>query len=271
MAMSLANSASLPPFAVGSGEALASRLESDFSLLEARERLIRLREEVGGRLVFTTSFGLEDQILTHLIASDRLDVEIVTLDTGRLFPQTYTLWAESEAHFGRRIRAVYPERDELERLVADQGIDGFYASVAMRKACCAIRKVEPLGRALAGASAWITGLRADQSAERQRLSLVEFDAERKLIKANPLLDWTREEALAFAKQRDVPINPLHAAGFLSIGCAPCTRAVRPGENERSGRWWWESEDKKECGLHVGADGRLVRPPRTEQDRAEAAP
>ncbi|HVB88597.1 MAG TPA: phosphoadenosine phosphosulfate reductase family protein, partial [Beijerinckiaceae bacterium] len=142
--------------AAESTESLAWRLEADFSLLEARERLIRLREEIAGRIVFTTSFGLEDQILTHLIASEALDVEIVTLDTGRLFPQTYALWAESEARFGRRIRAVYPDRVALENLVADQGIDGFYAAVAMRKACCAIRKVEPLGRALDGASAWIT-------------------------------------------------------------------------------------------------------------------
>ncbi|HUZ66302.1 MAG TPA: phosphoadenylyl-sulfate reductase [Beijerinckiaceae bacterium] len=254
--------------AAESTESLAWRLEADFSLLEARERLIRLREEIAGRIVFTTSFGLEDQILTHLIASEALDVEIVTLDTGRLFPQTYALWAESEARFGRRIRAVYPDRVALENLVADQGIDGFYAAVAMRKACCAIRKVEPLGRALDGASAWITGLRADQSAERKRMPLVEFDADRRLIKANPLLDWTREEAIAFAKERSVPINPLHAAGFLSIGCAPCTRAVQHGESERNGRWWWESEDEKECGLHVGPDGRLVRGPQIQSDGAE---
>jgi len=249
----MAHLTSAPPSA-----ALAARLKSDFTLLEAHERLVQLRHAVIGRVLFTTSFGLEDQVLTHLIASERLEVEIVTLDTGRLFPQTYELWQETEEHFGCRIRALHPERDLLEAFVSDVGVNGFYSSLEARKACCDIRKVRPLARALAGASAWITGLRSEQSPERNRSSLAEFDAERELIKVNPLLDWTREETLSFARQRGVPTNPLHASGYLSIGCAPCTRAVRPGEDERSGRWWWESEEKKECGLHVDANGRLTR-------------
>jgi phosphoadenosine phosphosulfate reductase len=236
----------------------ARRLDGEFPRLDARGRLESLRQRVAGRMVFTTSLGLEDQVLTHLIAELGLDIECATLDTGRLFPETYRLWAATEARYGRRIKAFYPDRDALEELVADQGVDGFYGSVAMRKACCQVRKVVPLGRALAGARGWVTGLRADQSDERQELPFVSFDGARELIKANPLLDWSREDALAFARAHDVPINPLHQAGFLSIGCAPCTRAVRSGENERAGRWWWEREDSKECGLHVGADGRLAR-------------
>ena len=244
-------------------EVIARRLDADFGRLTAEDRLIRLRRDVVGRLVFTTSLGLEDQVLAFLIAELRLDVELATLDTGRLFPETYALWAETEARFNLRIRAVYPDGPALERLVTDQGVNGFYASIANRKACCGIRKVEPLSRALKGADAWLTGLRADQSDDRQRLPYVSFDRDRGLLKVNPLLDWTREQALRFAQAKNVPLNPLHDQGFLSIGCAPCTRAVRDGENERSGRWWWEQEDAKECGLHVGPDGRLTRAQRPE--------
>jgi phosphoadenosine phosphosulfate reductase len=207
---------------------------------------------VEGTIVFTTSFGLEDQVILHHICEAGLDIDVVTLDTGRLFPETYTTWEETEQRYGRRIRAFYPEHGALERLIAAQGINGFYGSKDARVACCDVRKVEPLGRALAGARGWVTGLRADQSAARGRLTIVAADRERNLLKFNPLIDWTREAVQDFAASHQVPTNPLHPKGFLSIGCAPCTRAVRPGESERAGRWWWEDESKKECGLHVAA-------------------
>lgn len=230
------------------------------SISDPVARLRALRAGVEGRIVFTTSLGLEDQVLTHLIAESGIAVEFATLDTGRLFPETYTLWRETEARYGIRIRAFYPRQEAVEALVNGQGIDGFYASLEARKACCGVRKVEPLGRALAGAAVWLTGLRADQSAARGATPLAEPNATYALLKVSPLIDWTREAAAAFAAANDVPVNALHARGFLSIGCAPCTRAIAPGEPERAGRWWWEDETKKECGLHVDAQGRLVRGP-----------
>ncbi|WP_083532969.1 phosphoadenylyl-sulfate reductase [Bosea sp. WAO] len=236
----------------------AEDLVAAFETADAAARLAGLCERVEGRLVFTTSFGLEDQVVIHLIATQGLSVEIVTLDTGRLFAEVHALWAQTEARYGLAIKPFYPRHDAVEGFVRDHGINGFYASIAARKACCGVRKVEPLGRALEGASAWITGLRADQSAARGAVALAEADAERGLVKFNPLLDWSREQALAFARANAVPLNPLHEQGFLSIGCQPCTRAIQPGEPERAGRWWWEEEAAKECGLHLGPDGRLVR-------------
>ena len=237
---------------------LAGALNGTFASLDLVGRLRALRAQVAGRIAFTTSLGLEDQVITHAIAEAGVDVDIVTLDTGRLFPQTYQVWAATEAKYGLKIRAFYPQTEAVEQLVTAQGIDGFYHAVSAREACCHVRKVEPLARALNGADVWITGLRADQSGHRQGMGFVTFEAGRGLIKANPLLDWTREAAAQFAAQHEVPINELHAQGFLSIGCAPCTRAIKAGEPERAGRWWWEDEAKKECGLHVDAQGRLVR-------------
>ena len=222
------------------------------------ERLESLVAGDPGRIVFTTSFGLEDQALTHIIATAGLPIEIVTLDTGRMFGETYALWADTEGKYGRRIKAFYPDANAVSAMVADAGINGFYWSKDARLACCGVRKVEPLKRALAGAGAWVTGLRADQSDGRNAVVLAERDAARDLIKVAPLFDWSRERTLAFCEDAGVPINPLHAQGFLSIGCQPCTRAVAPCEPERAGRWWWESDDAKECGLHVGDDGKLVR-------------
>jgi phosphoadenosine phosphosulfate reductase len=230
--------------------ARAAALEKTLSGLDAAARLTAFRSEVTGKIAFTTSFGLEDQVILHMICEAGLDIDLVTLDTGRLFPETYTAWGETEARYGRRIRAIYPRHDAFEALVQAQGINGFYSSREARAACCDVRKVEPLGRALAGAAGWITGLRADQSAHRGQADLVAADTERGLLKLSPLHDWTREAALRFADANAVPRNTLHAKGFASIGCAPCTRAIRPGEPERAGRWWWEDETKKECGLHV---------------------
>jgi phosphoadenosine phosphosulfate reductase len=228
---------------------IVQRLTAGFRDLDLVNRLAEAGRAIAGRLVFTTSFGLEDQAITHTILSQDLAIDVVTLDTGRLFPQTYALWSETEARYGRRIRAFYPERASVEAFVTQHGIDGFRASIAARQACCAVRKVEPLGRALDGASGWITGMRAEQSWERATIPYAAVDAGRGLIKLNPLLDWSRERVVDFVRKHGIPYNPLHDEGFLSIGCAPCTRAVRPGELERAGRWWWEQEDKKECGLH----------------------
>jgi sulfate adenylyltransferase large subunit/phosphoadenylyl-sulfate reductase (thioredoxin) len=230
----------------------AARLEALLASLSPAERLARFRAEIDGRIVFTTSFGLEDQFILHLIAEHAIDIEIATLDTGRLFRESYELWAESERRYGRRIRAIYPQRESLETLVAKHGINGFYDSREARLACCHARKVEPLNRALTGAAAWIVGLRADQSGHRERTKLVAV-GERQLLKLSPLVDWTRDAVSAFAAANKVPINPLHANGFASIGCAPCTRAIAPGAPERAGRWWWEADDKKECGLHAAAE------------------
>ena len=235
----------------------ASRLNATLSGLTAAERVARFREAITGRVVLTTSFGLEAQVILHLIAEQDIDVDIATLDTGRLFPETYALWVETEQRYGRRIEAFYPQHANLEALVKKDGVNGFYNSKEARLACCHARKAEPLNRALEGAAGWIAGLRADQSNFRGSTTLVSVD-ERKLLKLNPLFDWTREDVHAFAVANKVPINPLHAKGFVSIGCAPCTRAVAPGEPERAGRWWWEEDDKRECGLHLTADQRLVR-------------
>jgi phosphoadenosine phosphosulfate reductase len=229
--------------------AAAQSLIDGFANLDLVNRLAEARRAIAGRLVFTTSFGLEDQAITHAILSQDLAIDIVTLDTGRLFPETYVVWSETEARYGRRIRAFYPERLSVEAFVAQHGIDGFRVSIAARQACCAARKVEPLGRALDGASGWITGMRAEQSWERATTPYAAVDPARGLIKLNPLLDWSRERVIDFVREHGVPYNALHDEGFLSIGCAPCTRAVKPGEPERAGRWWWEQEDKKECGLH----------------------
>jgi phosphoadenosine phosphosulfate reductase len=227
----------------------STALAAALAPLPLDQRLQFLRREVRGPIVFTTSFGLEDQVILHALRQHQIDVEIVTLDTGRLFPETHDVWMESEQRYGIRIRSIYPRHAAVEALVAAQGINGFFHSRDARVACCHVRKVEPLNRALAGAAAWVTGLRSDQSDARRDVGLVNVDWDRGILKFNPLFDWTREAVLSFAREGDVPVNALHAKGFASIGCAPCTRAIAPGENERAGRWWWEEDGKKECGLH----------------------
>ena len=220
-------------------------------------RLKLLRSQIDGRIVFTTSFGIEYQYLTDLIFTHDLAIEVVTLDTGRLFPETYAVWTETERKYGRKIRAYYPGASALETLVETQGIDGQYDSVAQRKTCCEVRKVAPLRRALEGASAWVTGLRADQSSTRRATAFVSFDPSFAILKANPLVDAARDQIVREVETRGVPVNALHAQGYPSIGCAPCTRAIRAGEDERAGRWWWEQDAQKECGLHLAPDGKIV--------------
>src|SRR5436190_9028287 len=227
----------------------ARALSESFAGLSPPQRIARLRQMVPGKITFTTGFGLEGQVILHWIAEGGHDIDVVTLDTGRLFPETYELWAETEKRYQRRIRAIYPKHEDLEALVEKFGINGFYESRGARSACCHVRKVEPLNRALAGAEAWITGIRSGQSDARRDVGLVSVDWDRSILKFNPLFDWTREAVLSFTRESDVPVNALHAKGFASIGCAPCTRAIAPGESERAGRWWWEEDGKKECGLH----------------------
>jgi phosphoadenosine phosphosulfate reductase len=224
-----------------------------FPALDLFERVAAIRAEIPGRMVFTTSFGLEDQAIAHAIFAQGLAIDVATLDTGRLFPETHDVWAETERRYSIRVVSFAPEHRAVEALIAGQGIDGFRSSVEARLDCCAVRKVAPLARALDGAAAWITGLRADQSADRAQLAPALFDEGRRLIKVNPLFDWTRDRTREFVRAHEVPCNALHERGFLSIGCAPCTRAVKPGEPERAGRWWWEQSQKKECGLHAAYD------------------
>jgi phosphoadenosine phosphosulfate reductase len=242
---------------------IANDLAARLAPLDLFRRLAAIRAQIPGRLVFTTSFGLEDQAIGHAIFSQGLAIDVVTLDTGRLFPETHDVWAETERRYGIRVQAFVPAQKKVEALVARQGIDGFRSSVTERHACCDVRKVVPLGRALADAFGWVTGLRSEQSSDRAQVAMASLDKRRNLVKVNPLLDWKRDHVVDFVRTHDVPYNILHDRGFLSIGCAPCTRAVAPGEPERAGRWWWELEAQKECGLHFSADGRVVRAKTTQ--------
>lgn len=227
---------------------LDETLSSSASL---EERLTVIGEAVDGRVAFSTSLGIEDQVILHGISVSGADVDVFTLDTGRHFPETLEVIERSELKYRRRIRVVAPEREAVEALVARDGIFGFRASVDARKACCDVRKVQPLRRALAGASAWITGLRREQSSGRASVPFASWDAEYDLMKLNPIADWSLEQVEQYVSKNSVPVNALHARGYPSIGCQPCTRAIEPGEDIRAGRWWWENEDGKECGLHVG--------------------
>lgn len=229
--------------------------------------LVALLTEAAARhapLVQVTSLGPEDMLITDVIARHRLPIEVVTLDTGRLPRETYALLAQAQRRYGPQgtaIRVIWPEPAAVEIFVHRYGIDGFYDSVEARKACCDARKVRPLARALAGKHGWVTGLRRGQSSERAGIAELETDTAADgspRAKINPLAGWTDEQVWAYLREHDVPVNALHAQGYPSIGCGPCTRAVDDGEDPRSGRWWWEQASIRECGLHVGADGRLRR-------------
>lgn len=209
-----------------------------------------LSKRFEGNIVFSTSFGLEDQAISHLIFSQQLPVEVFTLDTGRMFTETYSTWRQTLETYSQSIKAYYPDAEALQHFVTEKGPNSFYESVENRKQCCFIRKVEPLQRALKGKQIWITGLRAEQSPNRQNMPQLEWDETNQVIKFHPLLHWTWAELNEFIRKNQVPYNSLHDKGFVSIGCAPCTRAIRPGEDFRAGRWWWEDSSKKECGLHV---------------------
>ncbi|MCL6524781.1 MAG: phosphoadenylyl-sulfate reductase [Thermoflavifilum sp.] len=201
-------------------------------------------------ICFSSSLGWEDQVITDMIWKNDLPIEIFTLDTGRLFPETYSLMEQLYEHYKKRIRVYFPDAADVEQLVNEKGPNCFYASIENRKYCCYVRKVKPLTRALQGMRCWITGIRAEQSPDRSHLPQVEWDEAHRVIKVHPLLHWTLDEVKTYVRQHHVPYNPLHDKGFVSIGCAPCTRAIRPGEDYRAGRWWWEDQTKKECGLHM---------------------
>ena len=207
-------------------------------------------EQYPGQVTFSTSFSYEDQVITHEILSNNFPIKIFTLDTGRLFAETYSVWSSTNALYNTQIKAYYPNQELLQDFVAEKGPNSFYESVDNRKQCCFIRKVEPLKRALAGNAFWITGLRAEHSPDRHDLPMIEWDESNNIIKYHPVLNWTTEEVKKYITDNHIPYNPLHDRGFVSIGCAPCTRAIRPGDDFRAGRWWWENNDKKECGLHV---------------------
>jgi len=215
------------------------------------EEIIRIADDTfKGRLVFATSLGEEDQVITDMIARVAPSVTIFTLDTGRLHQETYDLFAKTQKKYSKvNFKVYFPDVKKVEDMVNTKGINLFYESVENRKLCCGIRKVEPLQRALKDADAWMTGLRRSQSVTRSDAKAFEWDEANKKIKINPLIDWSREQVRDYIKQHHVDINPLHDQGFVSIGCAPCTRAIKPGEDIRAGRWWWETPEQKECGLH----------------------
>ena len=205
--------------------------------------------EATGSAVFSTSLGMEDQVVTDLIARKAAGIAIFTLDTGRLPPETYEVLAATEALYRRRIEVFFPDAEAVEHYVRINGVNGFLRSVTQRKACCEVRKTASLRRALSGRSAWVTGLRRAQSVTRAELGARSYDADFAIEKFNPLIDWSDKDVERYASEHALPLNPLHARGYPSIGCAPCTRAVAPGEGIRAGRWWWESDDSRECGLH----------------------
>lgn len=224
-------------------------LQEDISRLSVTEALKKLHNTFPDRITFSTSFSYEDQVITDFI-SKSAPVAIFTLDTGRLFPETYSTWTRTLERYKLPIKAFYPDKKQLQSFVTNYGPNAFYESVELRQKCCYIRKVVPLKKALEGKAVWITGLRSQHSANRNDMQLLEWDEANQIIKYNPLLHWTTEEVRQYIDQHNIPYNSLHDKGFVSIGCAPCTRAIRPGEDFRAGRWWWEDASKKECGLHV---------------------
>ena len=212
------------------------------------EGLKLITEWFPGKVVFSSSLGQEDQVLTDAIFKNNLPVTIFTIDTGRLFNETYELLDRTNARYKKKIQVYFPEAADVEEFVVNKGINSFYESVDNRKECCHIRKVKPLNRALKGAAVWITGLRAEQSNNRHDMPMIEWSEEKMLYKFNPLIKWTYADMMDYINKFNVPYNRLHDKGFISIGCAPCTRAIEPGEDARAGRWWWETS-QKECGLH----------------------
>jgi len=209
-----------------------------------------LVENTPGKIVFSTSFGIEDQLITDIILSEGLqEIEIFTLDTGRLFQETYDTWDKTNLQYQQKIKSYYPNHEELENFINKNGINSFYESPQLRKQCCHIRKVVPLQRALKNVKVWITGLRSEHSANRNTLDIIQWDEQYELYKYNPLLHWTTEQVKEYVTKKGIPYNVLHDKGFVSIGCAPCTRAIKEGDDFRAGRWWWEDSSKKECGLH----------------------
>lgn len=231
-------------------ETIISSLNAAIEGKSETESLAILADLFPGEVVFSTSLGYEDQVITDFILKNNLNVTIFTLDTGRLFSETYMTLQKTNDRYDTKIKVYYPQTDSVETLVSTKGPLSFYDSVENRKECCFIRKVEPLNRALKGAKIWVTGIRAEQSGNRHDMPQLEWDEAHQLVKFHPILHWSFEEVKGYVKSNGIPYNPLHDKGFVSIGCAPCTRAIQEGEDFRAGRWWWEDESKKECGLHA---------------------
>jgi len=216
--------------------------------LSLEDALRFVSEKSPDATVFSTSLGQEDQVITDMIFKNNFPVKVFTLDTGRLFYEHYDLLSKNNSRYKIKTQVYFPESQDVEKYVNEKGINAFYHSVENRKECCFIRKVKPLNRALEGAKIWITGLRSEQSENRESMKIIEWDENRKLYKFNPLIHWNYEQVLKYIEENKVQDLPLHKKGYISVGCAPCTRAIEPGENPRAGRWWWE-ESHKECGLH----------------------
>lgn len=214
------------------------------------DSLSELVKQFPSQVIFTTSFGIEDQVLTHKIFSNNLDIKVVTLDTGRLFPETYEVFSQTVIKYKKTIHTYFPDYLSVEKLVTEKGPFSFFESVEDRKECCRIRKVVPLNRALFGMKVWISGIRADQSDNRSNMESLEYDEDKKLFKYYPIFSWTYQDVKNYVKENSIPYNSLHDKGYVSIGCEPCTRAIEPGEDFRAGRWWWEQDGAKECGCHV---------------------
>jgi phosphoadenosine phosphosulfate reductase len=233
------------------------QLKYELEGLDTVERLKYLAKKYEGKIIFSTSFGWEDQVITHLIFANDIPIKVFTLETGRLFPETYYVWNRTLEIYGKPIYAYYPNAESLQNMVNVKGPNSFYESVGNRKECCHIRKIEPLKRALAGNEIWVTGIRAEQSPNREDMHDLEWDSGNELIKFHPIFNWSLEEVKTYIKANNIVYNTLHDKGFPSIGCAPCTRAVQPGEDFRAGRWWWEDQSKKECGLHMTSAEEIV--------------
>jgi phosphoadenosine phosphosulfate reductase len=225
-------------------------IAKDIQGLDPVASLQYFAQKYPGEITFSTSFGWEDQVITDLIFRNDIPIEVFTLETGRLFPETYYVWNRTLEIYKKKIHAYFPQASPLQAMVDQKGPSSFYESVENRKECCHIRKIEPLKRALSGKKIWVTGIRGEQSLNRHDMSNIEWDEGNQLLKFHPLFNWTLEEVKAYIKENNVVYNTLHDKGFPSIGCAPCTRAVREGEDFRAGRWWWEDQSKKECGLHA---------------------
>jgi phosphoadenosine phosphosulfate reductase len=228
---------------------LAAQLDEHTAGFSILDTLRYLSTRFQGEIAFSTSFGQEDQVISDMIFTADLPVLVFTLDTGRHFEETYKVMNQTLAKYGKKIKVCFPDKEQVEKLMTQKGPYSFYESVENRKECCHIRKVEPLQKVLSQMSCWITGLRADQSGARHNLKRFSYDASNQIIKYNPVIDWSLDQVNDYLKQNHVPYNVLHDRGYLSIGCAPCTRPVAEGEDIRAGRWWWENNTAKECGLH----------------------
>jgi phosphoadenosine phosphosulfate reductase len=229
---------------------LVSGLALQAEPLSAQDVVRLAHQRFGRRVALSSSFGAEDMVLIDMLMKVDPKARIITLDTGRLPQETYNVMDATRERYGATIEIFFPQAEAVEAMVAEHGVNLFYHSIENRKLCCGVRKLEPLRRALSGLDAWMTGLRRDQSVTRTDVHKIEWDASNKLIKVNPIVDWTHDDVWKYIRENNVPYNALHDRGYPSIGCGPCTRAVLAGEHERAGRWWWEHPDTKECGLHV---------------------